>query len=251
MRYGSRLLLACLVTVGASAGSTVTLGAQQTGIVTERGTGQPLVAAQVVIAGTTRGTVTQENGTYRLTGVPAGAAQLRVLRIGYRAATQPITVTAGGTTTVDVALEPSAVSLDQVVVSATGATERKRENGNDVGIIKPGEGVSIAATPTLSNVLTGKTPGLTVTSGAGNPGTASRIRIRGSNSVSLSNEPLLIIDGVRVNNDVAASSLGVGGQRTSRFDDINPEDIESIEVLKGPAASALYGTAAANGVIQI
>ena len=95
MRYGSRLLLACLVTVGASAGSTVTLGAQQTGIVTgrvtERGTGQPLVAAQVVIAGTTRGTVTQENGTYRLTGVPAGAAQLRVLRIGYRAATQPIT----------------------------------------------------------------------------------------------------------------------------------------------------------------
>src|SRR5207302_5351152 len=133
MRYGSRLLLACLLPVL----SAVTLGAQQTGIVTgrvtEQGSGQPLVAAQVTIVGTTRGVVTQEDGTYRLTGVPAGSAQLRVLRIGYRAATQPITVTAGGTTTVDVALEPSAVSLDQVVVSATGATERKRENGNDVG----------------------------------------------------------------------------------------------------------------------
>src|SRR5205085_8018133 len=104
---------------------------------------------------------------------------------------------------------------------------------------------------TLSDVLTGKTAGLTVTQAAGSPGSSSRIRIRGSNSVSLSNEPLLIVDGVRVNNDVSASSLGVGGQVTSRFDDINPQDIESIEVLKGPAASALYGTAAANGVIQI
>jgi TonB-linked SusC/RagA family outer membrane protein len=237
------------------AASAVTLGAQETGVVTgrvtERGSGTPLVAAQVMIAGTTRGTVTAEDGRYRLPGVPAGTAQLRVLRIGYRAVTQPITVTAGQTLTADVVLEASAVSLDVQVVSATGATERKRENGSDVGIIKPGEAVSIAATPTLSNVLTGKTAGLTVTQAAGSPGSSSRIRIRGSNSVSLSNEPLLIVDGVRVNNDVSASSLGVGGQVTSRFDDINPEDIESIEVLKGPAASALYGTAAANGVIQI
>ena len=134
------------------------------------------------------------------------------------------------------------------ITAGNSSRSSKRENGSDVGIIKPGEAVSIAATPTLSNVLTGKTAGLTVTQGAGSPGSSSRIRIRGSNSVSLSNEPLLIIDGVRVNNDVQASSLGVGGQVTSRFDDINPEDIESIEVLKGPAASALYGTAAANGV---
>ncbi|AHG90170.1 TonB-dependent outer membrane protein, SusC/RagA [Gemmatirosa kalamazoonensis] len=252
MRYASRGMLAGVLI----AASAVTLGAQQqTGIVagrvTERGSNAPLVAAQVMIVGTTRGTVTGEDGRYRLTGVPAGSAQLRVLRIGYRAVTQPITVTAGQTTTADVQLDASAVSLDQMVVSATGATERKRENGNDVGVIKPGDKVSIAATPTLSAVLTGKTAGLTVTQGAGSPGASSRIRIRGSNSVSLSNEPLLIIDGVRVNNDVAASSLGVGGQQTNRFDDINPEDIESIEVLKGPAASALYGTAAANGVIQI
>src|SRR5205814_2117876 len=127
-------------------------------------------AAQVQIVGTTRGAVTAEDGRYRLTGVPAGSAQLRVLRIGYRATTQPITVTAGQTTTADVALEASAVSLEQMVVSATGTTERKRENGNDVGIIKPGDKVSIAATPTLSDVLTGKTAGLTVTQAAGTPG---------------------------------------------------------------------------------
>ncbi len=249
---GAQWVLAAAVT----ATSAVTAGAQQqTGVVqgriTDRVSGQPLVAAQVQIVGTTRGAQTTEDGRFRIAGVPAGTVQLRVLRIGYRASTQSVTVSAGSTATADYALDVSAVSLDQVVVSATGATERKRENGSDVGVIKPGEKVSIAATPTLTNVLAGKTAGLTITQQAGTPGTGSRIRIRGSNSVSLSNEPLLIIDGVRVNNDVAASSLGVGGAQTNRFDDINPEDIESIEVLKGPAASALYGTAAANGVIQI
>lgn len=222
-----------------------------TGRVTERAGGQPLVAAQVQVVGTTRGTTTGDDGRFRIAGVAPGTYQLRVLRIGYGSETRPVTVTANGSSSVDFALASAAVSLDQVVVTATGAAERKRENGNDVGIIRPGEQVSIAATPTLTSVLAAKTPGLTVTQSAGTPGTGSRIRIRGSNSVSLSNEPLLIVDGVRVNNDVNASSLGVGGQTTSRFDDINPEDIETIEVLKGPAASALYGTAASNGVIQI
>lgn len=229
--------------------------AQQTGAITgritDRASGQPIAAAQVQVVGTTRGASTGEDGRFRIAGVPDGTYQLRVLRIGYQAATRPVTIAGGQSVTVDVVLATSVVSLDQVVVTATGASERKRENGNDVGIIKPGEQVSIAATPTLTSVLAGKTPGLTVTQNMGTPGTGARIRIRGSNSVSLSNEPLLIVDGVRVNNDVAASSLGVGGATTSRFDDINPEDIESIEVLKGPAASALYGTAASNGVIQI
>ena len=111
--------------------------------------------------------------------------------------------------------------------------------------------MNLAATPDLTSVLQARTPGLTITQSSGTPGTSSRIRIRGSNSVSLANEPLIIIDGVRAENNTNALNLGVGGQTTSRFDDINPEDIEHIEVIKGPAASALYGTAASNGVIQI
>ena len=137
MRYGTRWTLAGAMI----ATSAVTLGAQETGVVTgrvtERGSGTPLVAAQVMIAGTTRGTVTAEDGRFRLTGVPAGTAQLRVLRIGYRAVTQPITVTAGQTLTADVVLEASAVSLDAQVVSATGGTERKRENDLTIPSLYP------------------------------------------------------------------------------------------------------------------
>ena len=86
---------------------------------------------------------------------------------------------------------------------------------------------------------------------AGETGAGSRIRIRGSNSISLSNDPLLIIDGIRADNSSQSSAQGTGGQLPSRFNDINPEEIEDIEIIKGPAAAALYGTAAANGVIQI
>ncbi|CAA9312222.1 MAG: Outer membrane TonB-dependent transporter, utilization system for glycans and polysaccharides (PUL), SusC family [uncultured Gemmatimonadaceae bacterium] len=107
------------------------------------------------------------------------------------------------------------------------------------------------ATQNLSQVLNGRAAGVTVLQSGGTTGTGARIRIRGANSVSLSNEPLLIIDGVRVNNNPSSNSIGVGGQSPSRLNDINPEDIENIEILKGPAASALYGTAAANGVVQV
>src|SRR4029079_11098686 len=130
----------------------------------------------------------------------------------------------------------TAVTIDQVVVTATGQSERKRENGNDVGIIKPGEDVSLGATPTLASVLAARTPGLTVTQSMGTPGTSARIRIRGANSVSLSNEPLLIVDGVRIDNNTNSFSIGLGGATISRFDDIATDDVENIEVLKGPAA---------------
>ncbi len=230
-------------------------GAQQqrpaiVGHITERGTNSPISDANIVIAGTQRGTRSDEKGAYRLPDMLAGTYTMRVTRLGYSASTQSVTV-ADGNATADFSLTPAAAQIDQVVVTATGATERKRENGNDVGIIQPGAKITLAATPTLTEALQGQTAGLTVTAGSGTPGTSSRIRIRGANSVSLSNEPLIIIDGVRIDNSTTGSASLVGGQVTSRFDDINPEEIESIEVLKGPAASALYGTAAANGVLQI
>ncbi|HVA57139.1 MAG TPA: SusC/RagA family TonB-linked outer membrane protein [Gemmatimonadaceae bacterium] len=220
------------------------------GRVMDKPSGTPLANAVITVVGTPRGARTADDGTYRITGVQAGAHTVRVNRLGYTASTIAVSVPAGGEATADFALNPTATQLEQVMVTATGGTERKRENGNDVGIINSSD-VNLAAAPTFTDVLAARTAGLTVTGNSGEPGTASRIRIRGANSVSLSNEPLIIVDGVRVDNSPSSFNVNTGGQTISRFDDINPEDIESVEVLKGPAASALYGTAAANGVIRI
>ena len=145
---------------------------------------------------------------------------------------------------------PVAVTLDQVVTTATGETTRKREQGNVVGTLTP-EPAKLASAGNMSQLLTGRIPGLDVATPGGTIGSSARIRIRGASSLSLSNDPLLVIDGIRVDNSSASSTIGVGGQTPSRFNDLNPEDIEKVDVLKGPAAGALYGTAAANGVIQV
>jgi TonB-dependent starch-binding outer membrane protein SusC len=252
MRSSWTALLASVACSALVAGAS---GAQQqrpaiAGRVTEAGTNSPLPDANIVITGTQRGARSDARGQYRIADVAPGTYTIRVTRLGYGASSRQVTV-ASTNVTADFTLQSAAVQIDQVVVTATGATERKRENGNDVGIIKPGEKVALAATPTLTAAIQGKEAGLTITSSSGTPGAGSRVRIRGANSISLNNDPLLIVDGVRIDNNSNGSSLGVGGQTISRFDDINPEEIESIEVLKGPAASALYGTAAANGVLQI
>ncbi|HTD59742.1 MAG TPA: TonB-dependent receptor, partial [Gemmatimonadaceae bacterium] len=112
-----------------------------------------------------------------------------------------------------------------------------------------------AAAPNFASVLEGSTPGVQVSQPSGTTGTGAKVRIRGSSSVSLSNEPLIVIDGVEVDNEAnqqnQLGTIGVGGQTTSRLNDINPDEIESIQTLQGPAATGLYGTAAANGVIVI
>ncbi len=225
-------------------------GGTVAGTVTDRATNQPIASAQVVIVGTTLGTITNAQGEFQVASVPAGARQVRVLRLGYQAVTQSVAVAAGVTSTVNFALQASAVALDVVTVTATGEEQRARERGNSVPIINVDE-LDLAPIPNLSDLLSSRAPGIVVQSAGGTTGTTSRIRIRGSNSVSLSNDPLILIDGVRAENSPGSSSIGVGGQEPSRFNDINPDDIEKIEILKGPAASALYGTAAANGVIQI
>ncbi|HEY4303857.1 MAG TPA: SusC/RagA family TonB-linked outer membrane protein [Gemmatimonadaceae bacterium] len=246
-------LCAILVCSASFAGGAVAQQPRATisGRVAEGGTQTPLSDASVVIVGTQRGARTDARGQYRIGDLAPGAYTLRVTRLGYSAATRALSITGTEAATADFTLQSAAVQIDEVLVTATGATERKRENGNDVGIIKPGDKVDLAATPTLTQALQGQEAGLTITSGSGTAGASSRIRIRGANSISLSNDPLIIVDGVRVDNNTSGSASLVGGQVISRFDDINPEEVESIEVLKGPAASALYGTAAANGVLQI
>lgn len=251
MRTNFRRFL-CAATLGLSLPSVVVaqnVGAIA-GTVTDRSTNQPIASAQVVIVGTNLGTLTNTQGEYQVGSVPAGSHQVRVLRLGYQSVTQTTTVDVGGTATLNFTLQPSAVALDAVVVTATGEEQRARERGNSVSIVNV-DSLNLAPIPNLSDLLSSRSPGVVVQSAGGTTGTASRVIIRGSNSVSLSNSPLIVIDGVRVENSLGSSSIGVGGQEPSRLNDINPDDIEKYEILKGPAASALYGTAAANGVIQI
>jgi TonB-linked SusC/RagA family outer membrane protein len=226
------------------------------GRVLDRDTQQPIAGAQVTIVGTSRGTLSGDDGRFRIGGIAPGSQLVRALRIGYQALARRVTVTAGETVNVDIALGVATAVLDEVTVTATGEQERKRESGNVVSTVQPTT-ETLAATTNATDLLEARAPGVFVQGSGGTTGSGSRIRIRGASSISLSNEPLIIIDGIRAYNAVGANNLngsttiGVGGQVPSTLNEINPEDIENIEILKGPAAAALYGTAAANGVIQI
>jgi TonB-linked SusC/RagA family outer membrane protein len=240
------LAAAALLPSGAMAQGVGTISGQ----VVDQATQQPIPGVQIFLPGTSRGSLTNQQGRYLITNVPTGSVDVRATIIGYSAATQQVMVQAGQTATANFSLSTSAVAIEGIVVSAAGREERRRELGNAVGTINVAE-VELAAVNNMSSLLQGRSAGVSVMQSGGTAGTGARIRIRGSNSVSLSNEPLLVVDGVRVNNTAESFTIATGGQSPSRLNDINPEDIESIEILKGPAAAALYGTAAANGVIQV
>jgi TonB-dependent starch-binding outer membrane protein SusC len=222
------------------------------GTITDQTNKAPIASVQVQILGSTRGVISGPDGHYRLIGVPSGSTQLRVTRIGYAAATQTVNVPTGDVATADFVLAPTQVTLDQVVVTGTQTSERERETGNLVATIAT-DSVNKGAVETFSDLIAAKAAGVNVVQNSGEVGSASRIRIRGNNSISLSNDPLLVIDGVYADNGSAsvANAIFTGGQTVSRFDDLNPDDIENVEILKGPSASALYGTAGANGVILV
>jgi TonB-linked SusC/RagA family outer membrane protein len=221
-----------------------------TGSVTEASNGRPLANVTVQVANTQIRALTNAEGEYRLTGVPAGSRLVNANRIGFSPSSRTIAVTAGGTATANFALSTAALALEGLVVSASGTEQRRRELGNSVATIQP-DSQNLAPITNISELIQGRAAGVAVLQSAGTTGTGARIRIRGSNSLSLKNDPLMIVDGIRVNNSTESSNIDLAGQDFSRFNDLNPEEIESIEILKGPAASALYGTAAANGVIQI
>lgn len=250
--------LLCVALTTVSAGATLLRAQQGTGAIvgriTDSSSKAPVPAVQLQIVGTGRGTMAADDGRFTIQLVPAGTLQVRVTRIGYAAQTRTITLSASATDTVDFALVPTQVTLDQVVITPTGETERERQTGNSVSVITT-DSVPKAAVATFSELITGQAPGVDVQDASGTVGGGSRIRIRGSNSISLDNTPLLVIDGVYADNNPqsfpSVLGFGVGGQGPSRLDDLDPDEIQSIEVLKGPAATALYGTAGANGVLLV
>jgi TonB-linked SusC/RagA family outer membrane protein len=212
--------------------------------------GQPVASAQINVQGTSLGAATDASGQFRIAGLTGAEATIEVRRIGYRMEQRTVRV---GDTNLRIALSEQSVVLDAVVVTGTTGAQSKRELGNAVTTINASQAKEIAAISSIQNLLNGRAPGVWVNSATGNVGAGARVRIRGSSSISLSNEPLLYIDGVRVNNDPATgfSNQAFGSASISRMNDINPDDIESIEIIKGPAAATLYGTEASNGVIQI
>lgn len=240
----SALAIAVLpAALAAQAGGTIA------GRVIDQATQAPIQEAQVQIVGTQRGATTDQQGRYSIPGVPAGTYEVRARRIGYGAASQQVTVGAGATATVNLSLSTSAAQLEEVVVSAvTGAAQRRIEVGTNVGHINVGE-LNKGPINSMAEVLQGRVAGVNMQSAVGTTGGGQRVRIRGANSLSLSNEPLIYIDGVAASNSKGGITLG--GQDYSRLNDVNPEEIENIEILKGPAASAIYGSAASNGVILI
>lgn len=220
-----------------------------TGVVVDRATQRPVQEAQVNIVGTAQGALTSQEGRFTIRGVKAGDYDVRVRRVGYAPALQRVTVSSGLSATVNFAVAASAAQLQEVVVNAiTGQEQRRSDIGVNTGNINVRE-LEKGSITKAADVLQGRVAGVTLATAAGTVGASQRIRIRGANSLSLSNEPLLYIDGVLSSNSKGGFSLG--GQDYSRLNDINPEDMENIEILKGPAASALYGSAAASGVILI
>ena len=229
-----------------------------TGTVTDARSKQPVPGASVTIVGTTFGAQTGPDGRYRIGGVPNGSPVLSARRIGY--ATQRHTVTASGApvmrrTSISV---PAAAMLDEVVVTGTAGGELRRSIGNAVATIDADDAMSKSASQSVSSLIGARAPGVIVAPSTGRLGAGPSIQIRGRNSIGLDNSPLLFVDGVRVNNATTAGPVAppgrLGGQASNvsgRLNDISPEDIESIEIIKGPAAATIYGTEAANGVIQI
>jgi TonB-dependent starch-binding outer membrane protein SusC len=222
------------------------------GAVVREGTDQPLSGAQVSIPGTGRGTLTDQGGRYELGDVPAGNATVRVQMLGYATAEQVVVVRAGAVATANFALSQEAIGMDELVVTGTAGEQRRRELGSSLGVIGDRE-LQMAPMRDIQDVFFGRTPGVNLLANSGQPGAAGTLRLRGTNSISQGNMPLIYVDGVRISNDfmlAGARDAGVS-QAVTPFNNINPEDIARIEVVRGAAASTLYGTEASGGVIQI
>ncbi len=227
------------------------------GRVTDARSGEPIPNVALQIEGSRLGAVAGPDGRYRLTGVPEGQHMLLALRLGFASKRQAVTVGAQDQT-IDIVLDVSAVALDQIVVTGTAGATEKRAIGNAVATIDATAELDKSAAPDLSNLLRSRTAGVDIQPTAGRVGAGPSIQIRGPSSIGLSNSPLVYIDGVRVNSATGqgptglAGSLGTQGAAVgSRLNDIHPDDNESIEIVKGPAATTIYGTEASNGVIQI
>ena len=219
-----------------------------TGRVTEAGSSIGLPNAIVSVEGLPLTALTDAQGRYRIANVPAGVHQLKITLLGYADSVRTVTVPAEGTLVVNFAMTTRAIALDAVLVTGTAGRQERRAQGATIANVSVAQVNEVAPVTNVSEVLQARVPGVSLTQGSGVAGTGQQIRIRGASSISLSNEPLVYVDGVRV--DTKQTSVASGAV-LSALNDINPDEIESIEIVKGPAAATLYGADASAGVIQI
>ncbi|MGQ0767367.1 MAG: SusC/RagA family TonB-linked outer membrane protein [Gemmatimonadota bacterium] len=237
--------------------------AQQTGTVrgrvVELSSRRGIPEVQIVVVGTGAGAVTDREGLFTITAAPAGSRILRARRIGFSPADRTIEIAIGREVEVEFELATSATQLTELVVTGTAGLAERKTLGNSITQVNVAELSEKTTLLNVSEALQSKAPGVTFLPGSGAPGTAGELRIRGASSIS-GYRPVVFIDGIRYNiesmGNFAATGAGLAGlaqssQVTSALDFLNPNDIESIEILKGPAAATLYGAEAANGVIQI
>ena len=254
----TRLQLICLVL---ALFMPLSLVAQATGAlhgrVTDAATGAPVADARVTVLGTTLLVTTPANGAYSFDSVAAGRHTVEVRRVGYALARREVEIGAGATVEADVPLRAAPVSLAAIVVTGSGAPAERKVLGNTIETV-PGEAVSEApGATTVDQALAGKVTGAVISQSTGVPGGQVSVRLRGTSTILGNAEPLWVVDGVIVDNSAQALvSLGANAGRgnaalSNRLSDIPPEDVERVEILKGAAAAALYGSRANSGVIQI
>jgi TonB-dependent SusC/RagA subfamily outer membrane receptor len=238
------------------------VAAQQTGSITgtvvDKSGRQPLNGVQVSVDGTTRGGLTDARGRYTIAGVPAGQHTVRATYIGYRTETQQVTVSAAQAAALNFELGVSAVSLDEVVVTGTAGAVEKRQLGATVSTVSVANRQEQTPITDVGSILQSQIPGVRSIGTVGGVGASKDLRIRGTSSFSLGQRPVIYVDGVKIDsNNREWGGMGTsccsysGGAGMDRLNDLNPNDIDRIEVIKGAAAGTLYGSEATNGVIQI
>ncbi len=219
------------------------------GTATDARTHEKLVGVTVLLEGTHMGAASDLSGKYQIENVPAGTYSIVARYIGYSQVAHKVTVRSGETVTIDFAMKPNALGLSEVVVTGTAVATEKRELGNAISTLSAQQ-LQYSGATSVDQELAGKIPGALVEANSGAPDGGVSVRLRGTSTVLGSADPLYVVDGVIVNND-SPILIDLGGGAENRLTDLDPHMIDHIEVVKGAAAAALYGSLANNGVVQI
>lgn len=241
--------LSLVMALASSAVAQLTNG-ELRGKITDAQTNEALPGGQVILRGTNYGAAADLDGEYLVRAIPPGKYVVQVRYVGYKSVTEEVTITAGETLERNYKLTPTAIQIDEVVVTGTAVAAERRTLGNTISTINARD-LGQAPVTSLSEVLQGRAPGVVALMSSGQAGSGASLRIRGMTSITQSNEPVVYIDGVRVDNNNSETFYTTGGQRPSRLNDISPSDIERVEIIKGASATTLYGTQASAGVVQI
>ena len=219
------------------------------GVITDARNKEPLIGAAVRLTGTNQGTSTDVNGAYTLNvELSQGSYPISISYAGYKTVARTI-VLSQGPATLNVEMSEDALNLDEVVVTGTTVATSKRQLGNAISTVSAKELEGGAAT-SIDQALAGKVAGAQISQNSGNPAGGISVRLRGNSTISGSSDPLYIVDGVIINNS-SSELVDLGGYTQNRLVDINPADIDRIEIIKGAAGAAIYGSRASNGVVQI